>query len=208
MQQVFLHGLGQTPECWAETIVQLESAEHSVCPNLSEILRGKDASYQNLYEAVSEICNQSRDELDLFGLSLGGVLALNYAIEHPQKVHSMVLIAPQYKMPKNLLRIQNLLFQFMPKSAFQATGFDKRAFIRLCETMMDIDFSNSLSKISCPTLILYGERDSANKKSAVALAGLLQNAEVREIIGAGHEVNKDAPEKMCQAVSDFCRHMK
>lgn len=208
MRQVILHGLGQTPECWAEVIVQLESTEHSVCPNLSEILRGKGATYQNLYEAVSEFCNQYSDELDLLGLSLGGVLALNYALEHPQKIHSLVLIAPQYKMPKKMLRLQNLLFQFMPESAFQATGFDKRAFIQLCRTMMDIDFSNSLYKITSPTLVLYGERDSANKKSAVRLASLLKNAEVQEIMGAGHEINRDAPGKMCQILNDFYRRTR
>lgn len=208
MRQVILHGLGQTPECWAEVIVQLESTEHSVCPNLSEILRGKGATYQNLYEAVSEFCNQYSDELDLLGLSLGGVLALNYALEHPQKIHSLVLIAPQYKMPKKMLRLQNLLFQFMPESAFQATGFDKRAFIQLCRTMMDIDFSNSLYKITSPTLVLYGERDSANKKSAVRLASLLKNAEVQEIMGAGHEINRDTPGKMCQILNDFYRRTR
>lgn len=205
MRQIFLHGLGQTPESWSETIAQLSSAEPCVCPNLSEILEGKEAAYQNLYEAVSAICNQSGEEIDLCGLSLGGVLALQYAIEHPRNVHSLVLIAPQYKMPKTMLQLQNLLFRFMPESAFQSTGFKKNAFIRLCGTMMDLDFSDSLPKITCPVLILCGGRDSANKKAAVSLAGILKNAELQEIAGAGHEVNKDAPEKLAEALRGFYR---
>lgn len=208
MQQVFLHGLGQTPESWMKTIAQLDSTGQSVCPNLSEILQGKEPAYQNLYEAVSTICDRCGEEIDLCGLSLGGVLALQYAIEHPQKVHSLVLIAPQYKMPKNLLKLQNLLFQFMPKSAFQSTGFEKKAFIRLCGTMMDLDFSDSLSKVICPTLIFYGEQDSANKKAAVSLAGILKNAEVQEIAGAGHEINVDAPEKLAEALRGFYRQLR
>ena len=112
MQQIFLHGLGQTGRSWSETVEKLQAAEDCLCPDLAEILRGNCATYQNLYEAVSEICDQSMESIDLCGLSLGGVLALHYAIEHPRKIHSLVLIAPQYKMPKTLLRIQNMFFGF------------------------------------------------------------------------------------------------
>lgn len=208
MRRIFLHGLGQTPESWAEIIVRSGSAGHSVCPSLSELLQGQEAAYQNLYEAVSALCGQSDEEPDLCGLSLGAVLALHYAIEHPQKVRSLVLIAPQYRMPRNLLRFQNLLFRWMPKGAFRSTGFEKRAFLRLCETMMDLDFGSSLSKVTCPALILCGERDAVNKKAAAGLAGILKNAELREIAGAGHEVNRDAPRKLSDVLCGFYRRME
>ena len=74
--------------------------------------------------------------------------------------------------------------------------------------MMDLDFSGSLSEIACPALILCGERDTANKKAAVSLAGILKNAELQEIAGAGHEVNKDAPEKLSQALRSFYRQTR
>ena len=35
------------------------------------------------------------------------------------------------------------------------------------------------------------------------LAGILANAELREIPGAGHEVNLDAPEKLSEALGRF-----
>ena len=101
-------------------------------------------TYDNLYAAFSDYCNQYDEPIDLCGLSLGGVLALNYAIQYPKKVRSLVLIATQYKMPKKLLKFQNLLFRFMPKSMFQQMGFRKADFLLLCETMMELDFNNSL----------------------------------------------------------------
>lgn len=208
MQQIFLHGLGQTPESWEKVILRSEFAGHCVCLDLPQILQGKEPSYQNLYKAVSEICGQSGEATDLCGLSLGGVLALNYAVEHPQRVNSLVLIAPQYQMPKKLLKLQNFLFQFAPGSAFRSTGFEREALIRLCKTMMDLDFRDSLSKITCPTLILYGERDTANKKSAIELARMVKNAQIQEIAGAGHEVNRDAPEKLSDILGDFYRQTR
>lgn len=131
------------------------------------------------------------------------MLALNYTIEHPEKVNSLVLIAAQYKMPKGLLKVQNILFQLMPKSMFQQTGFGKKEFIQLCRTMMELDFSNSIQKISCPALIVCGERDSANKKASLELAGLLKNAQLQIISDSGHEVNIEAPERLAEILHVF-----
>lgn len=64
-------------------------------------VEGKAATYGELYTAFSEECDKENDEIVLCGLSLGAVLALNYAIDHPDKVKALVLIAAQYKMPKN-----------------------------------------------------------------------------------------------------------
>lgn len=203
MLRIFLHGLGQTPESWGKTIAGLNAAEHSLCPNLADLLRGKNATYENLYEAFSEICEELDEKIDLCGLSLGGVLALQYTIEHPEKVNSLALIAAQYKMPVNLLKLQNFLFRFMPKSSFQQTGFGKREFMLLCKTMMTLDFSSSVGEVRCPVLVIYGEKDSANKKAALELADNLKNAQLQVIPGAGHEVNLEAPEKLAEVLRDF-----
>lgn len=48
---------------------------------------------------------------------------LQYAIEYPQKVSSLVLIGTQYVMPKWLLQFQNVMFHLMSKSVFQKMGF-------------------------------------------------------------------------------------
>lgn len=198
-----MHGLGQSPSSWEGVLAQLNSAEFSVCPNLAEMCRDRKATYQSLFKGFSKICDDFNEKIDLCGLSLGGVLTLNYAIEYPEKVNSLVLIAAQYKMPKGLLRLQNILFQFMPKSMFQQTGFGKREFIQLCKTMMDLDFSHTIQKITCPALIVCGERDSANKKAAMEMVGLLNNAEFQIISGAGHEVNTETPEKLAETLRDF-----
>ena len=203
MQQIYLHGLGQTPASWDKVIKQLKTAEYSVCPDLSGMLQGNDVTYKNLYEGFSKSCDEFNEKIDLCGLSLGGVLALNYAIEQPERVNSLVLIATQYKMPKGLLKVQNILFQFMPKSMFQQTGFEKKAFIRLCKTMMELDFSNSIREVTCPALVIYGEKDYANKKAAIELADILKNAELQVINGSGHEINMEAPEKLSEVLCDF-----
>ncbi|MDE7231826.1 MAG: alpha/beta hydrolase [Lachnospiraceae bacterium] len=206
MKQIFVHGLGQTPDSWAKTIAHTKTGEYSVCIDLPEILQGKKVTYQNLYAAFSDVCNKYDTPVNLCGLSLGGVLALNYTIDHPEKVRSLVLIATPYKMPRHLLQFQNMLFRFMPKSMFQQMGFSKRDFLQLCKTMMSLDFSDFLSKISCPALVICGEKDKANKSASVKLADILNNAEFSVLKGIGHEVNTEAPEQLAAVLCRFYKN--
>ena len=203
MKQIYLHGLGQNPDSWSKVIEQLEAAEHSKCPDLSELVQGQDTTYQNLYAAFSAMCDEIEEDICLCGLSLGGVLALNYAIEHPEKIKGLVLIATQYKMPKKLLRVQNAIFRFMPKSMFQQTGFGKSDFLKLCNTMMELDFSDSIYNVSCPTLVIYGEKDRANKNASIELANMLIDAELQVFNGVGHEINIEAPDKLEETLRVF-----
>lgn len=203
MGKVFVHGLGQTPGSWNAVLPFIDEAEGSVCPDLVEGVKNQSVNYKNLYKAFSELCDKFNEPIDLCGLSLGGVLALNYAIERPEKVKSLVLIATPYKMPKMLLKLQNICFRFMPKSVFQQMGFEKKDYIGLCKSMMELDFTDKLDNISCPVMIVCGEKDNANKKASKELATLLKNARLEIVNGAGHEVNVEAPDKLGKLLSSI-----
>lgn len=203
MKKIFIHGLGQSPSSWDKTVSQLKYSEDIICPDLADMLHGREVCYQSLYDEFSDMCSKFDDFLDLCGLSLGAVLALNYSIDHPEKINSLVLIAAQYKMPKGLLKFQNILFRFMPDSMFKSIGFKKTDFIGLCKTMSELDFSGFVRNISCPVLVAYGEKDNANKKASMNLADILENSELKVVSDSGHEVNIDAPEKLSALLNDF-----
>lgn len=203
MQQIFVHGLGQTPASWDKTIENLEMNLNCNCPNLFEMLQNKEANYKNLYIAFSEYCDGFSEPLAICGLSLGGVLALHYGIEHPQKVKSLVLIATQYKMPKKLLAFQNVVFKFIPNSMFKQVRLGKAQFIQLSKSMIELDYSGYLNRISCPVCVICGEKDSVNKKAAKKLANRLVCAEFCMIEKAGHEVNVDAPKRLAGVIDGF-----
>ena len=167
------------------------------------MLEGKAATYRELYTAFSEECNKENDEIVLCGLSLGAVLALNYAIDHPDKVKALVLIAAQYKMPEKLLKFQNMLFRFMPNTMFKQFGLKKADVISLCDTMAELDFRDSLCKVSCPVLIVCGEKDDANKKASKELVSYLSNSCYRELLKTGHEANIEAPEGLAAVLQRF-----
>ena len=182
MKYLYLHGLGQTSTSWDNVIKETEVADDSVSLSLNDM---KHATYDELYSALIKECDKY-DDIALCGLSLGAVLALNYALDYPNKVNKLVLIAPQYKMPKLLLKLQNIMFKFMSASNFDSIGFNKEDFISLCSSMTKLDFSHSLDKISCPVLVVCGEKDKVNKKAAKELVKHLKDAKYLELSNTGH----------------------
>lgn len=203
MKNVFVHGLGQTPDSWKPVFSLLDGPGDCVFPDLAAMVSAGEATYARLYRAFTRLCDGLEAPLALCGLSLGGVLSLHYAVEHPERVGSLVLIAPQYKMPKRLLQVQNTLFRLMPRAMFRETGFEKAQFLQLCRSMMELDFSSALSGIACPTLVICGDRDRANRQACKDLARLVKRADLRVVEGAGHELNREAPEKLALLLREF-----
>lgn len=196
MPMLFLHGLGQSPAVWDMTLSRLPKDSAPLCPDLSGFLDGGTASYDTLYRNFSRCCESIPEPLSICGLSLGAVLALNYAIDHPENVTSMLLAAPQYRMPKTLLKFQSLIFRLLPASTFGDTGLLKNDFLSLTGSMSKLDFTGRLDRIVCPVTVVCGERDRANRKAARQLAERLKNASFVSIPDAGHEVNTDAPDEL------------
>lgn len=205
MKYILLHGMGQSASSWDKTISFLPSEAETVCPDLSEFFTEGDCRYSKMYAAFCDYCGSFSEPLNLCGLSLGAVLALNYAVDFPQKISSLVLIAPQYDMPKFLLKVQNVLFRFMPESKFKDIGLKKNDFITLTNSMADIDFTSGLDKVDCPVLVLCGDKDNVNKKAAKRLAEMLPNAKFGAIEKSGHEVNVDNPRGLAKALTEFLR---
>ena len=201
MPVVLLHGLGQTPASWDAVARSL--GNESVRPELFALLRGGEAVYENLYRAFSDDCARLPEPLHLCGLSLGGVLALQYSAEHSGRVGSLVLIGTPCAMPRGLLRVQGLVFRLMPERAFRQMGLSKKDVLALTSSMLDLDLRENLARVKCPALVLCGERDRVNRKAALTLAKALPNARFREIGGAGHELNREAPKELAAILREY-----
>jgi len=173
------------------------------CPDLWEWRGREEIRYCDLYRGLKAYCESFQAPVNLCGLSLGGILALQYCLEYPEKVNALALIGTQYVMPKRMLQIQNLLFRVMPNSAFREMGLGKRDVISLCKSMMALDFHRELPGIHCPVEVICGETDRANIAACVQLADQIPQAHLSVIAGAGHEVNTDQPEALGEALAAF-----
>ncbi len=203
MKKILIHGSGHKAASWKETVSHMGNDGDILCPELSAILNGKEASYTNLYAAFAEYCGSIDGQIHLCGLSLGGILALNYAIDYPEKLKSLVLIGTPHKVPKAAFAFQNVIFRFLPKSMFESMAFDKKGTFALGNTMKNLDFSDRVQKIKCPTLILCGEKDSANRKSAEYLAQHIEGARLKILENTGHVVNEENPKALAEILTEF-----
>ena len=196
--KILVHGSGHKAASWDKTLSYMQDNGDIMCPSLVSILEGKEASYENLYASFADYCGRVDGQVHLCGLSLGGILALNYALDFPEKVKTLVLIGTPHKIPKVMFGIQNMIFRLLPKSVFE-----KKDTFALGSSMKNLNFSDRVGDIRCPALILCGEKDSANMKSAHYLSQNIKNAKLKMIENTGHVVNEESPKDLAEILNEY-----
>jgi pimeloyl-ACP methyl ester carboxylesterase len=80
----------------------------------------------------------------------------------------------------------------------------ERAFWEFNRAPRNTGVSERLGEISIPTLVLTGENDLVVETAdSIAVAGLIQGAELVVIPQTGHLPNEESPEEFAQAVIEF-----
>lgn len=208
MKLILLHGLGQSPASWNEVISSLPKQIDISCPDLFALCGQHKMHYMIMYHRLEKYLETVSEPIYLCGLSLGAILAMHYTIVHPKKVKALVLIAPQYKMPYIRFKLQNFIFYLLPQSFFKKRGFIKKDLMSLLSSMGKFNFKDKVASISCPTLIICGQKDKANLKASKSLAYLIPHAKLKLIRHAGHEVNKDTPYELARVLYTFYQNKK
>ena len=202
MKTILIHGSGQKAASWTKTVSYMKNSDDILCPELSSLLNGKEASYENLYSSFTEYCSKIDGQIHLCGISLGGILALNYALDFPDKVKTLVLIGTPHKIPKIMFAVQNVIFKFLPSSFFEKTAFDKKDTFALGNSMKNLDFTGKVQSIKCPTMIICGKKDSANVKSAYYFSQNINNTKLEIIGDTGHIVNEESPKTLAKILDE------
>ena len=199
MKTVLLHGLGQTAQDWKEVVKQLSISDVD-CPELFSSAED-EISYSQILGDLEQRYSEVKEQLRICGLSLGALLAIDFAIRHEEKVASLILIGAQYKVPSLLIDFQNLIFRCMPDKAFESMGLSRSSTIKLAHSMRSLDFTLQLNNIRCPVTILCGKKDTANLKASKRLKELLPQATLHIVPNAGHELNKYAPNTIAEILN-------
>lgn len=199
MKILFLHGLGQNRTAWGKTIKLLNCKDVNcidVIPNNTE-----NQSFSSLANQLEIKINEESSPLIICGLSLGAVLGLELYFRQPKKIAALILVAPQYKMPKLLIDIQNIVFKLMPNKIFSKMGISKNNMISISSSMRSLDYTNKIKNIVCPVYIVCGKNDKANIKAAENLNRLLLNSHLEFVDNSKHEVNIDNPAELARIIN-------
>ena len=167
----------------------------------------------------------------LFGVSFGGVLALEYAARYPHRIRALGLqglgsrferglvervasiVLSGYPLPPNspfVNQFFNLLFGGKPQRALfefvtrQCWQTDQSVMAHRLHLLERLDLSDRLPRVTTPTLVLAGDRDLL--VSARSLDGLrrgLPLGQVESLDGCGHLAFVTHPQRVAERLQAF-----
>ena len=203
---VFLHGLGETPSAWDAQREALPLGFDAVTVDLFTETGSSGVSF-SLAGAASLVAREldrlGIERAHLCGLSLGARVALQFALDHPERVRSLTLAAGQVKPPRALMSIQNAVMRLMPARVFEKQGVRKDTMLAVLRAVSHTDFTDQLASITVPTLVLCGSKDRPNLPAAHALAEGIPGADLQILPGAGHQAHLQTPDEFANALDEF-----
>lgn len=203
---VLLHGLGQAPLAWEDVVVPLYRSRRLLTPWVPG-LKPTDKAQVAVVEAAAKLDTdlmlEGMQAVDLCGQSYGAVVATQLAADFPDRVRRLVLIAGMVRPPRALMKMQLRLLKMMPASRLADASVSKDRLLRTLDIVREVNLTDALPRITAPTLVLIGSKDVANREAAQVLAGGISGAELREVPGAGQQVNVEQPKALVEILREF-----
>lgn len=189
---VLLHGALMTIETFGELLPSLARTRQVIAVEQQAHGRTADIdrplSYEQMADDTAELLRQlGIEEADLYGYSMGGGIALQVAIRHPELVQRLVLAAAAYSnegvYPEVLEGIEAMKAEDFVGSpwheAYVRVAPDPDAWATLVERIrrLDVTFegwsSEDIRAIAAPTLTIIGDSDIVRPEHAVEMFRLL-----------------------------------
>ena len=95
----------------------------------------------------------------------------------------------------------------MPKKSFESMGISKDNFIKLTNSIAELNIKEKVSRIKCATLVVCGENDNANINSAKQLNKNIKGSKIEFVKGAGHEINIERPVDLAKVIENYFNNL-
>lgn len=217
---VFSNSLGTTLEMWDAQVRALSSRyrclRYDTRGHGRSPVAGGPFSVADLADDLAGLLNGLGVETaHVVGLSLGGITAQAFAVRHPRRLESLVLMATAAFLPGNwderaeIVRASGmaaLVDTVMPRWFTADTlalapdlvrpvrerflTIDPHGYAACCLAIRDMDLRQQIGAITAPTLVIAGEDDPATPlDKAEEILGLIPGAELTVVPEAAHLLN-------------------
>lgn len=208
---MFLHGAGGSPLSWEEQVAKLPPGLPARAPWLRGLRPGSADSF-SLADASAEVLMTAQLEgaprVALVGHGLGAMVALQCAIDAPELVSHLVLVAGQTRPSKAAMTMQRWALKLVPARRLADRGVSKDKLVAALSDGGAFDAQGSLAALSCPVLVVCGSRDRANLPASKLLAAQIPGARLEIIEGAGHDVMREATADFNALLFDALGHAR
>jgi pimeloyl-ACP methyl ester carboxylesterase len=167
---IFLHGPGQTPPNWQGVIDHIDPEQPMFAPWIKG-MKPTDSDEFEMAAAAADVANtvemRGLEQIDLIGISLGGMVALRAAADYPKMIRHLIVMSVPVTPPASQLKAQRLMLKLMPESQFKDAP--KAQVLAALDALIGADMHDFLKKISAPTLVITAEGDANSNSGAPTL---------------------------------------
>ncbi len=199
---VLLHGANMTIGLMGEVVLALAETRQVIAVELQGHGHTADIDRPITYEGMADdtaalLRHLGIDGADVFGFSMGGGVALQVAIRHPELVRKLVIASASYTSdgmhPELLEMIPTLtpeVFAGSPiEEAYLRSAPNPDDFPTLVAKMKRLDTEpfawspEDIRRIAAPTLLIIGDSDAIRLEHAVELFRLLGGGVMGDLAG-------------------------
>jgi len=235
---LFLHGLGSCSQDWLLQMPVFSAKFHVIAPDMrghgrTDKPHGRISIAQLASDVVGLLDTLNVTQTHVVGLSLGGCVAQQMALDDPERIRSLALVNTFARFdpgkPGNAIPLafrmavlglvglptqaRFVAARLFPKpgqeplrkmAAERIAANDPATYRRLLFAIRAFDVTNRLSEIICPTLVIAGDRDTTVPLRAKRLLAVsIPDARLEIVAGSGHATPIDQPEMFNRLVLNF-----
>jgi pimeloyl-ACP methyl ester carboxylesterase len=227
MRLIFVHGSGAYSDIWR---YQTDYFPNSHAVSLPGHPHGRHLKSVREYTDWLRKYVKARgyENVVLAGHSLGGAIALMYALRYPQELRGIIIIGSGARLrvhpmflapceeaikgkPRKWYQIVEGMYRLTPED-YKREVIEKQKAIGPAVMLNDFlccdkfDLMNDIQEIKLPALIICGESDAITPvKYSNYLGAKIANSRVVIIPQATHSVFAEKPEEVNKAVEDFLK---
>lgn len=240
---IILNGIMMSTLSWKPFIKDFSKNNVAILVDFLDQGRSARMSEDYNHEIQVRLVNALIDQLpfekvSIMGISYGGEIAVQYAVNHPERVRRLILANTAARTSDWLRKIgdgwnevaktrNGYAYYLTTIPVIYSTGFFERekawmdsrentlkahfsridvleSLIRLTDSSRDYDYTDRISEIACPTLIISASEDGlVPPTEQVILHQGIKGSTYVTINGAGHASMYENPSAFCALVLGF-----